>query len=280
MPTRIRRPLAGLLALSLSLGAAACSDQSPAAGAPLSRQSTSAGQRVSAADTSWDYFSVDMTVMYDGGGVEGQPPLPRRGMKVRVERELDADKQWTQKITFLESPTPGRLRRPFASSAIVDSGGFRLLDGSGRAITLSPELAALMPVKGNASPSPKRAKSRDWIDNFVATPAGRGRKLARFERAWGHAASRDNGRSVHRVKRGDKDMEFVIDDALGAIVEHRVYRGASLEAQMKYTYEPMGDGAFVRRLGKGIARSSDPRGRDMAIEIRMDNLRFERRGGE
>ncbi len=275
---------AGAWLIGIALGSTACGDTSAAPDVSPQRLQ-GAGREplaLAATDTTWDYFRSDLTLTFEGGGFVDAPAPPRRVVKLRVERHLGPDSQWVSRTSFLDSPAPGSFRRLTASSAVSDSSGLRLLDAAGGLMHVPRQIATLRPEGVTPSPRPTftRASSREWLDHIVLSPASKDRLQTRIRNALGPPAARSGNLTTYRASRGERTAEFILNESLGAVEEFRVSRGSVVEARVTYAYELVSDGVYVRRTTRAVSGAIDPRIRERGMEVRVDSLRFERRGGQ
>lgn len=274
-----------MLIISVAVGSVACWDSSAAPRVSPPRPALQGANRsaliVAATDTTWDYLNADLTLTFDGGGFVGRSALPRRIVRLRLERYLGPDSQWASRYSFLTSPSLGSLRRPTVATAISDASGLRLFDAAGAEMDVPREIRALRPKSDGPEPSPRRVSaSREWLDHIVISAANRDRFQGRLQKALGTPVTRAGRVGTYRANRGERVVEYVVNEEMGAVEEFRLYRGSAVETRVTYGYERIGDGVYLRRTARAVSSPTDTRVRETVMEIRVDSLRFERRGGQ
>lgn len=239
----------------------------------------------------FDRYSADveLTVTLPSRAKLRPGPKPQR---YHVERTRDADNVWTTRMTFDRSnlsatASGGGLRVP---TTIVRRDGEsipRFFDAAGRRIELPEGLA---PGVGRLTPFPTRGAVNGGqqdpgasaaVDALVLASERRQHRLASIRRRLGApiTPSMVRGRSTYRSRFGEIEVESVVDDQLGAVLEETFTRGGKRIGHRRTELDRLSDGTVV----VARIRSEHPVGDDpsnlIVVDHRYNNVTV-RRGGQ
>ena len=173
-----------------------------------------------------------------------------------------------------------------------DGSPLRVFDASGvpRQVPGAAELAAIadrIGIPKDRQPKPAgdtpragkgRARTNPGIDRIGPLRGGAASRKRALEAAAGPARGAVRGLDRYMRQRGATVLEQLVDPALGVPVESNAVEGGVLVAHTTYEYQPFGPDRLLRRgtrVERRISGSSDR----TVVETRLENGRFERRGG-
>ena len=127
----------------------------------------------------------------------------------------------------------------------------------------------------NGTPSPAvrmpNVHSRAWVNRYIVTPKAKERIRQQLTDAAGPGRSREPGATLFAMTRGNKSVEFDLDDARGVVREMRVSVDGTVQAITRREYEEQNGLQILRR--ERITRNL-PHGRTMQMEVEYSNLKL------
>jgi hypothetical protein len=245
-------------------------------------------------DSAWDFYSADEAITMSGGRRSVQHAAPPLRVELHTTRKLEEGGFWTTVVEIASGVANGRdAKRPGGKMVHNEATGtVELFDRTGKLVPL-PSGASLpfaMPaawLEREPKAPPQKSKQtrtrssdpREWIDNVIADPSRRSRRLAAMKRRFGTPTQDENGRSVYSAVRGPFAVETVYDAARDLIVEERSSRNGVRITQSTYEYTEITLGTFVRTHTRTVGTPNGASGEPFIVEHVLTNVRLERRGG-
>jgi hypothetical protein len=233
-----------------------------------------------------DSYSADIEVRMQMDGGDSPEPLTA---KYRVQRTRGDDDVWTSRISFETSSFPGLSRGSKKSQLPVtmvtrdDGSPPRFYDASGREVGLPAPGSGGGPVLAEplaqASRATRNAFDREaMIDALVLLPSRKAHRAARLAKMFPGNASKGagKGRSIHRKRIQDVDVEVVVDSTDEFILEETVSRGGRSIGTRKNTLSRLADGTPVVSRVQAMATLED--GRVLRVDQSFTNVSI-RKGG-
>ena len=254
---------------------------------------------------SWDTFVADVTIRRSMVSADGRPVgVPAPVAQYHWERS-QAGAGWKTIITVVPvSPPTVRslngvvpLDHPPSVLRIEDDEDGtppRVYNRNGEPVTL-PTAEALRrllkapegpgptqprPSSGpNPAPRPAVGPGREWIDAFIAMPAGRASRRQTLERQYGTAAGRVRGLDQFVTTSGDTTVEVLADPESLVPVEMNIARNGALVSHTTFRYGRGVGGSQVRRALRSEQLVADGTGERAVTDVEFTHVRLERRKG-
>ena len=269
---RHRRAAALVGSLLLSL-LTSCQDGMAGAGGITAISQPASGNLVGDPDaTNWNAFDMDVVMRFTMVMSADSSEHPG-GLAFHVHKRRDPDGRWLSDIALADDapivngpaerdpnavPHIGRVNGISRTTmpTFVNTAGMEV---PSRTITFEPPRKGpgWHPRKRPAPPEthrpmpPTRGRvhadtTREWLDRFILTPQGAHRLRKRLE-ASGMAAQMSGGRSRFAQRRGDADVEIIVDDHSGRMLETRISRRGELHTRVELDYAEAQAGIWILR---------------------------------
>lgn len=231
-----------------------------------------------------DRFVADLAVR-QGRLVDGQTEIQWFAPKqMRIERER-GPRAWKTTLTFTgDDALRGRLSDNDVAG-IVDDGEDTLqaIDRAGRRrpIRDMPGLDQLLGGPGRkVSDAPRPARRRrldsDWLETFVATPAGRDRRARAVAASLGPVRGKVRGLDRYVSTEGRITREVLLDPSSLVPLEVNEATDGRLNLRTTMTYQPDARGALTR-TGMRIEQRGGPT-HTTIIDLQYSNIRLPKGG--
>lgn len=251
----------------------ACADSPVPTGSavPVARAS---GHTIADPDSDdWNTFDADVVVTFEMS-LGGNSTRQSGALAYHLRRTKSRDGHWETDLLLADyaprelnpvgyaAPNPPkRVARVIAGRG---DGAPRLLDADGVEIQpAAPTFEEPKPLPGYAirpvaplptlpAPRPPSGRriaadtSRAWADHFFVTPAATARLRGRLE-AGGERAPHGVGKSRYAQRRGAMEVEIIMDDATGRIIESRAIEHGRVRSTTELAYTEVEDGVAVLR---------------------------------
>jgi hypothetical protein len=246
----------------------------------------------------WDTFVTDVTIRHTRVRSDGTPVgAAARPLRYRWERTL-GHLGWKTTLSFhaatgaAESAADARPQDARYEVARLEDDGdgtrLRVFNRRGELMQLPPLEALglasarqLLPetadlAAGHGLVSTGGEDGREWIENFIASPARLPARRETLRRRFGREVGNVGGLTRFLKTDQGETEEVLADPASGLAVEVNLVRGGRLVFHSRLAYARQKDGAWVRRAMHVEQEVSDA-GDRVSTDLELSNIRLERR---
>lgn len=258
------------------------------------------GQADTLVPPAWDRFSADLTITHGRVTADGSSTshVATPTTFVHVVRTFDRGAWRTTFDVRGRGPIgDGRVtERPQDVLARVEDPGdgspLRIFDANGvqRHVPGAEEIAAMASRLGipedqlprtaaaPGAPAKGRTRSNAGLDRLVPLRNDATSRKRALEAGAGSARETVRGLDRYLVQRGSSMREQLVDPVLNVPVESNVVENGVLVGHTTFAYTAYGRDRVLRAATR-VERRIDGTTDRAVVEMRLDNVRFERRGG-